>query len=155
MLSKKKISFPSEANLLKAIKFSDTIEILDNCEDNLHKVPDKDRDIYNELVKHIIDKRYIRVFVDSIEDTAVVHIPRISTNTNKSELNSSIKKYIRKEKRRLDKSGQSQTLFKMDHPNRINLIEKIYKLFINKVLESNKNVDLRQLITDLIDGYRV
>lgn len=153
MLSKKKISFPSEANLLKAIKFSDTVEVLDNNYDSAHKVPDKDKEIYQELIKHVIDKRYIRVMVDSVDEATVIHIPRVATNTNKSELNSSIKKYIRKEKRRLDKIGQAQTLFDIQHTNRNNLIEKIYKLFIDKISESDKVTDLKQLIENLIDGY--
>jgi hypothetical protein len=153
ILSKKKISFPSEANLLKAIKFSDTVESLDNNYDNAHKIPDKDKDIYNELCRHVVDKRYIRVYIDSVDEAQVVHIPRIPTNTNKSELNSSIKKYIRKEKRRLDKIGQVQTLFETNHANRNNLVEKIYKLFADKILESDKVTDLKQLIESLIDGY--
>lgn len=156
ILSKKKISFPSEANLLKAIKFSDTVESLDNPYENSNKIPDKDRDIYNELIKHVVDKRYIRVYIDSfVDESTVVHVPRIQTNTNKSELNSSIKKYIRKEKRRLDKTGEVSSLFIPNNQNRLNLVEKIYKLFVDKVSDIDKIEDLKQHIEFLIDGYRV
>lgn len=153
LLSKKKISFPSEANLLKAIKFSDVVEALDNNYVGSQKIPDKDKEIYNELIKHVVDKRYIRIFIDPINESNIVHIPRVVVSTNKSELNSSIKKYIRKEKRRLEKTGQVSTLFEVNHTNRNNLIEKIYNLFINKVLESDKVTDLKQLIENLIDSY--
>ena len=153
ILSKKKISFPSEANLLKAIKFSDTVEALDNLYANANKIPDKDKDIYNELIKHVVDKRYIRVAIDSVDESTVVHTPRVPTSNTKSELNSSIKKYIRKEKRRLDKIGQANTLFESSHSNRLSLVEKIYKLFADKMVESDQVVDLKQLIESLIDSY--
>lgn len=153
MLSKKKISFPSEANLLKAIKFSDIVEALDNNYDGIHKIPDKDREIFQELCKQVVDKRFIRAKIDSAEDIISSPLPRINSSTNKSELHSSIKKYIRKEKRRLDKLGQVNTLFDPTSENRIVLVDKIYKLFSDKVTEADEVNDLKELINLLIDGY--
>lgn len=152
MLSKRKISFPSEANLLKAIKFSDTVELLDNHQINPDKVPEKDKEVFQELCKNIVDRRYIRIKVDSVEDSPLMRIPKISSSTNKSELHSSIKKYIRKEKRRLDKLGKLDTLFDETHPNRTTLIDKIYSLFSDKTPDDSIN-DLKSLICMLIDGY--
>lgn len=154
MLAKRKISFPSEANLLKAIKFTETVEALDNSYDNIHKIPEKDKEIFEDLIKHIVDKKYIRVKIDTVggeSDTSP--IIKAINYPGKSELNSSIKKYIRKEKRKLDKVGQMYTLFDKNSQNRISLIDKIYKQFSSKVSEGSKETDLKQLIGVLIDGY--
>jgi hypothetical protein len=154
MLAKRKISFPSEANLLKAIKFTETVEALDNNYDNLHKIPEKDKEIFENLIKHIIDKKYIRIKIDTLSaDNVSSPIVKPFNYPGKSELNSSIKKYIRKEKRKLDKVGQMYTLFDKNSSNRLSLIDKIYHQFSDKVEESGKNTDLKQLIGILIDGY--
>ena len=153
MLAKRKINFPSEANLLKAIKFTETVEILDNNYSSANKIPEKDQEIFNKLMASVVDKKYIRVKVDPVNNRSHVPVVKVATPVIKSELNSSIKKYIRKEKRRLDKIGQMYTLFDPDSENRSLLIEKIYKLFIGKVTEEDKVADLRILINTLIDGY--
>lgn len=159
MLAKRKINFPSEANLLKAIKFTDTVEALDNNYMNtLNKIPDKDKEIFKELISSIVDKRYIRVEVDTPvivrNESSIIHestqIP--SLPIIKSELNSAIKKYIRKEKRRLEKINQVNQLFS-DSPIRNNLIDKIYSIFIVKLTENDNKNDLKELINTLIDGY--
>lgn len=155
MLAKRKISFPSEANLLKAIKFTETVEALDNNYDHIHKIPEKDKEIFDSLIKHIVDKKYIRIKVDNLSannDTSPMIVKSINY-PGKSELNSSIKKYIRKEKRKLDKIGQMYTLFDSNSPNRIGLIDKIYNQFSERVVDTNKDIDLKQLIGVLIDGY--
>ena len=158
MLAKRKISFPSEANLLKAIKFTETVETLDNNYNNIHKIPDKDKEIFKELLDNLVDKRYIRVKVDVLTTTENVEgdempVTRVITPVVKSELNSAIKKYIRKEKRRLDKLGQMYTLFDKNSENRLALIDKIYRVFSEKVSESDNIGDLKEFISTLIDGY--
>lgn len=155
MLAKRKISFPSEANLLKAIKFTEIVEALDNNYDNIHKIPEKDKEIFEDLLKHIVDRKYIRVKIDSLnEDDETPQIIKSINYPGKSELNSSIKKYIRKEKRKLDKIGQMYTLFDRNSQNRLLLIDKIYKQFSSKVSDQlDKDIDLKQLISILIDGY--
>lgn len=158
MLAKRKISFPSEANLLKAIKFTETVETLDNNYNNIHKIPDKDKEIFKELLDNLVDKRYIRVKVDVLTTTENVEgdempVTRVITPVVKSELNSAIKKYIRKEKRRLDKLGQMYTLFDKNNENRLALIDKIYRVFSEKVSESDNIGDLKEFISTLIDGY--
>lgn len=154
MLAKRKISFPSEANLLKAIKFTETVEALDNSYDNIHKIPEKDKEIFEDLIKHIVDKKYIRVKIDAVSnDNDTSPIIKAINYPGKSELNSSIKKYIRKEKRKLDKVGQMYTLFDKNSQNRHSLIDKIYKQFSDRVSEDHKEADLKQLISILIDGY--
>lgn len=158
MLAKKKISFPSEANLLKAIKFTDIVEALDNNYKNIHKIPEKDKEIFQELLANIVDKRYIRVKLDRTTVTEIdkdnkTPITRVIVPVIKSELNSSIKKYIRKEKRRLDKLDQVYTLFDKNHENRINLINKIYNIFCDRISENDNIGDLKEFISTLIDGY--
>lgn len=153
MLSKRKISFPSEANLLKAIKFSDTVEILDSGVANTSKISDRDQEIYKDLLKSLVDRRYIRMKIETSDDTTILHLPKTSTTNTKSVLNSSIKKYIRKEKRRLDKLGQINDLFVTSSEVRNTLIDKIYSLFKDKITEDDKVEDLKQLIGLLIDGY--
>ena len=158
MLAKRKISFPSEANLLKAIKFTETVEALDNNYNNIHKIPDKDKEIFKELLENLVDKRYIRVKVDVLTTTENVEgdempVTRVITPVIKSELNSAIKKYIRKEKRRLDKLGQMYTLFDRNNENRLALIDKIYRVFSEKISESDNIGDLKEFISTLIDGY--
>lgn len=158
MLAKRKISFPSEANLLKAIKFTETVETLDNNYNNIHKIPDKDKEIFKELLDNLVDKRYIRVKVDVLTTTENVEgdempVTRVITPVVKSELNSAIKKYIRKEKRRLDKLGQMYTLFDKNSENRLALVDKIHRVFSEKVSESDNIGDLKEFISTLIDGY--
>jgi hypothetical protein len=154
MLAKRKISFPSEANLLKAIKFTEVVEALDNNYDHIHKIPEKDKEIFSDLIKHIVDKKYIRVKIDSLSsESSPSPIIKSMNYPGKSELNSSIKKYIRKEKRKLDKIGQMYTLFDKNSSNRASLIDKIYKQFSDKLVESNNETDLKELISILIDGY--
>lgn len=154
MLAKRKISFPSEANLLKAIKFTETVEALDNNYDHIHKIPEKDKEIFEDLINHIVDKKYIRVKIDAISnDNDPSPIIKAINYPGKSELNSSIKKYIRKEKRKLDKIGQMYTLFDKNSQNRHFLIDKIYKQFSGRISEDYKEADLKQLISVLIDGY--
>lgn len=153
MLAKRKISFPSEANLLKAIKFTETVEALDNNYNNINKIPEKDKEVFENLVKHIVEKKYIRVEIDTVSgDPSPSPIIKSMNFPCKSELNSSIKKYIRKEKRKLDKIGQMYTLFDRNSRNRTLLIEKIYKQFSDKDAISEDNT-LKDLIGVLIDGY--
>ena len=93
MLAKRKISFPSEANLLKAIKFTETVEALDNNYDNIHKIPEKDKEVFESLIKHIVDKKYIRVKIDTLtSDDPSPSIIKSLNYPGKSELNSLIKK---------------------------------------------------------------
>lgn len=154
MLAKRKISFPSEANLLKAIKFTETVEALDNNYDYVHKIPEKDKEIYENLIKHIVDKKYIRVEIDTVaSDDSPTPIIKSMNFPCKSELSSSIKKYIRKEKRKLDKIGQMFTLFDKNSKNRISLVDKICKQFVDKNTEFSNESDLKELIGMLIDGY--
>lgn len=154
MLAKRKISFPSEANLLKAIKFTETVEALDNNYNNINKIPEKDKEIFEDLINHIVDKRYIRVKIDTVVGEGVtLPVVKSITTPGKSELNSSIKKYIRKEKRKLDKIGQMYTLFDKNSNNRMILIDKIYKQFSERIPENYNESDLKQLIEILIDGY--
>lgn len=154
MLAKRKISFPSEANLLKAIKFTETVEALDNNYNNINKIPEKDKEIFEDLINHIVDKRYIRVKIDTVVGEGItLPIVKSITTPGKSELNSSIKKYIRKEKRKLDKIGQMYTLFDKNSNNRMILVDKIYKQFSERIPENYNESDLKQLIEILIDGY--
>ena len=140
--------------ILKAIKFTETVEALDNNYDYINKIPEKDKEIFENLINHIVDKKYIRVKIDAVSSDNDSH-PMIKAINypGKSELNSSIKKYIRKEKRKLDKVGQMYTLFDKNSANRISLIDKIFKQFSDKVSESSNESDLKQLIGVLIDGY--
>lgn len=156
MLAKRKISFPSESNLLKAIKFSEVVEQLDSNFVNINKVPQKDREIFQSLINSVVDRKYIRVKIDSVvtnssSDSTVT--PRVIVPVIKSELNSSIKKYIRKEKRKLDKIGQMYSLFDSESKARENLINKIYDIFITKISSDDKIEDLKGYISTLIDSY--
>ena len=45
------------------------------------------------------------------------------------------------------------TLFDKNSPNRISLVDKIYKQFSDKIVETSDETDLKQLISLLIDGY--
>ena len=155
LLAKRKISFPSEANLLKAIKFSEVVESLDNNYSNVNKIPQKDKDIFQKLLNSVVDKKYIRLQVDALQSISApcVQNTEVVTPVVKSELSSSIKKYIRKEKRKLDKAGKMYTLFDKTSLNRINLINKIHDSFINKVNEADNIGDLKEFIGTLIDGY--
>ena len=45
------------------------------------------------------------------------------------------------------------TLFDKNSSNRASLIDKIYKQFSDKLVESNNETDLKELISILIDGY--
>lgn len=152
MLAKKKISFPSEANLLKAIKFSSICEFLDNDFNNQSKISDRDKILFEELTSSIIDNKYIRVKLDEVCDETSRKISRTKSPSNKCELNSSIKKYIRKERRRLDRMGSTESLYEANSPTRIGFIDKITKIVTERNPDKEPN-KLKELIITLIDGY--
>ena len=151
ILAKKKISYPSEANLLKAISFSEVVELLDFNPKNRSRVSDRDRLIFDDLMQDVVDSKYIRIKLDEVSSEGFKKSNKTKVSGNRCELHSLIKKYIRKERRRLDKLNSLELLYK-DSPIRQEFINKVSKIVTNKnyILEIP---NIEELIISLIDGY--
>ena len=154
LMSKKKFTFPSEGNLIKAINFSNTYRILNNKNLSKSSISEKDLYIFNELKSKIINNKFIRVNIDSDisnEPLEVKREKRVRTVSDKNELHSIIKKYIRKERRKLQKIGKIDKLLDLSSTESINIINKVKNLIKNKITDGDTNVD--NLISDILVSY--
>ena len=154
LMSKKKFTFPSEGNLIKAINFSNTYRILNNKNLSKSSISEKDLYIFNELKSKIINNKFIRVNIDSDisnEPLEVKREKRVRTVSDKNELHSIIKKYIRKKRRKLQKIGKIDKLLDLSSTESINIINKVKNLIKNKITDEDTNVD--NLISDILVSY--
>lgn len=155
MFSKKKISFPNENSLLRAISFSQTVSILDNEYTNKNKISDKDKAIFEDLCRQVIDGKYLRVPLEALKENHTSMPVIKSTNPIiKSSLASNIKKYVRKERRRLQKQGQENLLYDLSSELRHAFIGKILKILIAKHPDKSEQ-EIATLIQEIIEGYRM
>lgn len=153
MLAKKKISFPSESNLLKAVNFCETCDSLLVNPSQKSKISEKDRLVFDELCSSVVDRKYIRVALDDISEDPIRKIIKTKSLVSKSELDSAIKKYIRKERRRLVKLNQLNTLYDDTNETRISFIDKVAKIMLEKNPDKELN-SIKELIILLLEGYR-
>lgn len=154
LMSKRKFTFPSEVNLIKAINFSNTYRVLNNKYLDNSSISEKDLYIFNELKSKIINNKFIRVNIDSnvdIEPTEVKRERRVRTLSDKNELHSIIKKYIRKERRKLQKIGKIDKLLDLNSEESVAIIEKVKNLIKNKI--TDENTDTNALISDILISY--
>lgn len=154
LMSKRKFTFPSEVNLIKAINFSNTYRVLNNKYLDNSSISEKDLYIFNELKSKIINNKFIRVNIDSnvdIEPTEVKRERRVRTLSDKNELHSIIKKYIRKERRKLQKIGKIDKLLDLNSEESVAIIEKVKNLIKNKI--TDENTDTNVLISDILISY--
>ena len=152
LLAKKKVSYPSEANLLKAINFSEVVELLDFSSQNRARVSDRDRLVFDELTKDLVDHKYIRIKLDEVLNEGYKKSSRTKVSGSRCELHSLIKKYIRKEKRRLDKINSLKYLYE-DSVIRQEFINKVSKIIISKNYGTDIS-NIEELIISLIEGYK-
>ena len=153
MLAKKKISFPSESNLLKAVNFCETCDSLLVNPSQKSKISEKDRLVFDELCSSVVDRKYIRVALDDISEDPIRKIIKTKSLVSKSELDSAIKKYIRKERRRLVKLNQLNTLYDDTNETRISFIDKVAKIMLEKNPDKELN-SIKELVILLLEGYR-
>lgn len=153
MLAKKKISFPSESNLLKAVNFCETCDSLLVNPSQKSKISEKDRLVFDELCSSVVDRKYIRVALDDISEDPIRKIIKTKSLVSKSELDSAIKKYIRKERRRLVKLNQLNTLYDDTNETRTSFIDKVAKIMLEKNPDKELN-SIKELVILLLEGYR-
>lgn len=153
MLAKKKISFPSESNLLKAVNFCETCDSLLVNPSQKSKISEKDRLVFDELCSSVVDRKYIRVALDDVSEDPIRKIIKTKSLVSKSELDSVIKKYIRKERRRLVKLNQLNTLYDDTNETRISFIDKVAKIMLEKNPDKELN-SIKELVILLLEGYR-
>ena len=63
-----------------------------------------------------------------------------------------IKKYVRKERRKLIKIDQESILYTHGHPTRENFINKLVRTMLAK--EDKSEQELRELIEEILESYK-
>ena len=139
--------------MLKAVNFCETCDSLLVNPSQKSKISEKDRLVFDELCSSVVDRKYIRVALDDISEDPIRKIIKTKSLVSKSELDSAIKKYIRKERRRLVKLNQLNTLYDDTNETRISFIDKVAKIMLEKNPDKELN-SIKELVILLLEGYR-